>query len=354
MSPTVATAPSVDDALDTRAIAAPPAWRRIAATTAFWVLLVDIVLILFFGLASRDQVFLTVANGQNIALSAAEAMILAVGFALLMGAGMFDLSLGANVVLSSVVGAKIIAAITGAAPGVTDLQHETAAALLGLVACVAVGALVGAVNGIIVCFLRVNSLIATLGTMGVATGIAYVITNGGDVTVPVSLQQSFGLSTIAWVPLPAVVALIVALIAWLVLHFTRAGLRLLAIGSLRASAERAGLRVERFGFVLFTIVGAAVGLAGFIDIARFASTTVSGHQLDGLAAATAAVIGGTAIAGGRVSVTGAVLGALLAVVLQVGLVILGLQPFYQQIAVGVVLIVAVTVDQLRRTRREAG
>jgi ribose transport system permease protein len=136
------------------------------------------------------------------------------------------------------------------------------------------------------------------------------------------------------------------------LSYTRIGTRLLAIGSLRASAERAGVRVDRFVFVLFVVVGAMAGLAGFIDLSRFASTTVSGHTLDSLAAATAAVIGGTAIMGGRISVIGTVWGALLAVILQAGLVVVGLKSFYQQIAIGLVLIVAVTVDELRNRSRE--
>ena len=342
MNPRLTTVPATEDVLDTRAVQAPPAWKKVVATSAFWVFAIDLGLILLFGLLSDDRVFLSVANFQNISLSATEAVILGVGFAYLMGAGQFDLSLGANLVISSVIGAKVMAALDAGLLG----------SLLGLVTCVAVGALVGAFNGVIIAFLRVNSLIATLGTTGVATGVAFVITDAGDVPVPTGLQSSFGLATIADVPLAALVAVAVAVLAGLVLSYTRIGTRLLAIGSLRASAERAGVRVDRFVFVLFTVVGAMAGLAGFIDLSRFASTTVSGHTLDSLAAATAAVIGGTAIMGGRISVIGTVWGALLAVILQAGLVVVGLKSFYQQIAIGLVLIVAVTVDELRNRSRE--
>ena len=149
-----------------------------------------------------------------------------------------------------------------------------------------------------------------------------------------ALQDGFGLATVAGVPLPALVALAVAVSAALVMAYTRMGIRLLAIGSLRSAATRAGVRVDRFVLVLFAAVGALAGLAGFLDLARFATTTVSGHTLDPLAAAAAAVIGGTAISGGRVSILGAVAGALLAVILQSGLVIVGLPAFYQQITIG--------------------
>ena len=311
-------------------------------TSAVWVLALDAALVLAFGLISTDQVFLSGASFQNIALGAAVPVILAVGFALLLGAGEFDLSLGANLVLSSVVGAKLMTALGGGLWGVVG----------GLAACVAVGCAVGAFNGVVVAHARVSSLIATLGTTGVATGLAFVVTDAADVPVSPSLQDGFGLATIAGVPLPALVALAVAASAAVAMAYTRMGIRLLAIGSLRSAATRAGVRVDRFVVALFTAVGALAGLAGFLDLARFATTTVSGHTLDPLAAAAAAVIGGTAISGGRVSILGAVAGALLAVILQTGLVIVGLPAFYQQITIGLILIAAVAGHQWRQPRPE--
>ena len=319
-----------------------PTRRRRAVTIAVWVLALDAALVLAFGLLSTDQVFLSGASFQNIASAAAMPVVLAVGFALLLGAGEFDLSLGANLVLSSVVGAKLMTALGGGPWGVAT----------GVAACVAVGSAVGAFNGVVVARARVNSLIATLGTTGVASGLALVVTDAADVPVPPSLQDGFGLATMAGVPLPALVALAVAASAAMAMAYTRMGIRLLAIGSLRSAATRAGVRVDRFVVGLFTTVGALAGLAGFLDLARFATTTVSGHTLDPLAAAAAAVIGGTAISGGRVSILGAVAGALLAVILQTGLVIVGLPAFYQQITIGAILIAAVAGHQWRHPRPE--
>jgi ribose transport system permease protein len=100
--------------------------------------------------------------------------------------------------------------------------------------------------------------------------------------------------------------------------------------------------------VMFTLVGMLAGVAGFIDLTRFATTNLAGHTNDGLSAITAAVIGGTSLFGGRISLAGVLSGTLLAVILEDGLIVVGLSPFYQLIAIGVVLIAAVSLDQYRR------
>jgi len=285
-------------------------------------------------------------------LGGTEALLLALGLAMLLGAGIFDLSLGANLVLSSVVGGQVIQQYAGATPDASgNFRNVGTAILLGLVACLVTGTLFGLVNGLIVSYLDVNSLIATLGTLGIGTGIALLITDGGDIGgLPPQLQTSFGLRTIASVPLPAFIAILIALLLWAVLRYTRYGLHTLAIGSARNSAERAGLKVRRHLVSLMMLAGLLAGLAGFVDLARYGSTTVAGHNLDGLAALTAVVIGGTLLEGGRVSIVGAVWGSVLAIVLQNGLVVLGVKTFYQLIAVGVVLIVAVAIDRYRYKR----
>lgn len=119
----------------------------------------------------------------------------------------------------------------------------------------------------------------------------------------------------------------------------------LAIGSSRSAAERAGLRVRAHLIALTVLGGALAGVAGFIDLSRFGSTALAGHGNDGLTAVTAVVIGGTLLEGGYISVSGTVWGAALAVILQSGLVIVGVPSFWQLIAVGVVLLIAVMLDR---------
>jgi ribose transport system permease protein len=176
-----APAPGVDSD-DVRAIAPKPWIVRWLTSAGNWVLLLDLLLVGVFTALSTNHVFFSLPNFQSVMLGGTEALLLALGLAMLMGAGFFDLSLGANLVLSSVVGAVIIRHIAGATPDASGNYHRvTEAMLLGLLGCLATGALFGLVNGLIIAYLDVNSLIATLGTLGVGTGVAYVITNGGDI-----------------------------------------------------------------------------------------------------------------------------------------------------------------------------
>jgi ribose transport system permease protein len=323
--------------------------------TVFWVGFLDGLLIIAFGLLSAGHVFWGIGNLQDMGVDAAEVVLLAMGEAFLLGAGEFDISLGANVVISSVLGGEVILHLAGTPTQILNNQypHQGIALTLGVLTCLGTGTLMGAVNGLVVTVLRVNSLVATLATLGIATGTAYLITGGADLAeLPTSLQTGFGIKSIVGIPLPAAAVAIVAVGLWLLLTKTRFGMRSLALGSSRVAARRAGIRVEPHLMLLFALVGLMAGMAGFIDLSRFATTNVSGHQTDALAAIAGAVIGGTSLFGGRVSIVGAIIGSFLAVILQVGLVIIGLQPFYQLIAVGVVLIIAVHIDQRRQARQD--
>ncbi len=331
--------------------------QRVSATllghTALLIALVDVVLILVFGFISIDHTFFGVISLQNIGFNAAQIILLAVAATFELAAGQIDISLGANLVLSSVVGGEVIQHLGGTVGQVEegDYPHLLLALGLGLPACVAVGAGFGLVNGLIVTRLRVNSFIATLGTAGIGTGIALIITQGADLAYqPLWLQDNFGAKNVANVPVPVLMVGAVVVVLWAVMRYTRFGLHTLAIGSSETSAERAGVRVPRHKIAVFVLAGGLCGLASILDLGRFATTNVAGHTNDALAAVAGAVIGGTSLFGGRASVPGAVFGALLAVILQTGLVADGLSPFYQQVAVGTVLIAAVYADGRRHRR----
>jgi len=324
-------------------------WLRTRAT---WILLLDIALILIFGLLSRNNVYLSSANAESVLLSMSQILLLALGLAMMLGAGIFDLSLGANLVLSSVVGALVMRSFQ-TDPGVQSSYHDIPVAMLaGFLACVATGVAFGLVNGLLIAVGNINSLIATLGTLGIGTGIALLVTSGSDVAaLPTQLQVWIGLNTVGVFPIPAIVALVVAVLLWVVVRYTRFGLRTQAIGSDRGATERAGIRVRGQLVSLTVLGGGLAGIAGFIDLARFGSTALGGHANDALGAVTAAVIGGTLLEGGRISITGAVWGAGLAVILQTGLVIVGVSSFWQLIVVGGVLLAAVLLDRAAAVRR---
>jgi ribose transport system permease protein len=339
------------EANDTRAVRPPSLARRLSSTTAFYIFLVDIALVLFFSIVSPDNNFATSDNFTSVLRYTTTALLLALGLALMMSATVFDLSLGANLVLSSVAGALTLKHL-GATSDTGPTTGHVGAVIVALFVCVAAGSAFGLVNGLVITRLRVNPLIATLATLGIGTGLALVLTDGADVAgLPSALQQGFGLKTVAHVPVPMLVALVVAAGLWALFRYTRFGLRTLAIGSNHTAADRAGLRVSSHLVVLTALGGALAGLAGFIDLATYAQTSVGGHALDGLNAATAVVIGGTALIGGRVSIIGTVWGALLAAILLTGLIVQGVSSFYQQIVIGGILIAAVALDQVRFRRR---
>lgn len=324
-------------------------WIR---TRAAWILLLDIGLFALFTALSRNNVFFSAANAESLLLSVSQILLLALGLAMMLGAGIFDLSLGANLVLSSVVGGLVIKNFQ-TVPGDASTYHDIPiAAIAGFAACVGTGILFGVVNGLLIAIGKINSLIATLGTLGIGTGIALLVSGGSDVSgMPTELQLAIGLNTIGIVPLPAIAAFAVAVLLWVVVRFTRYGMRTQAIGSSWISAERSGIRVRAHLLSLAVLGGGLAGMAGFIDLARFGSTALQGHANDALGAVTAAVIGGTLLEGGRISIWGAVWGAALAIILRAGLVILGVSAFWQLIVVGAVLLLAVLLDRVAAVRR---
>jgi ribose transport system permease protein len=316
--------------------------QKVLGNNTFWIFLIDALLIVLFTTLSIENTFISPANLRNLMLDSAEGLLLGVAIAFLLGSGEFDISLGANLILSSVVAGLLANA---AAP--LGLGAVVIVALLAALVC---GILIGLVNGLIVTRLKVNSLIATLAMMGVVTGVAYIVSGGTDVTgLPTQLQTDFGIAVFAGVPLPFLLAIVVWVVAVFLLRYTTFGLHLLAMGSARAAAERAGLNVKRKVVVLFMVAGGMGGLAGFIDITRFGATNIAGHTNDSLAAITAAVIGGTLLEGGVVSMVGLLGGVILAVVLANGLIVINVSSYYQLIVVGLILVVAVWIDQFRRS-----
>ena len=338
--------------VETPAAAALKLTRRLVAHTAVLIAVIDALLILLFGLLSTNHLFLSLASFQNLGFNAAQIVLLAVAATFELAAAQIDISLGAILVLSSIVGGEVIQHLGGTSTQIQagSYPHLTRALILGVAACVATGAAFGVANGLIVTRLRVNSFIATLGTTGIGLGIAFIITNGADLAYqPTWLQDNLGARNVVDVPMPVLLVGLVVFVLWSVLRFTRFGLRTLAVGSSLTSAERAGVRVDRHIIRVYVLAGALCGLASLLDLSRFATTNVAGHTNDALAAVAGAVIGGTSLFGGRASVMGSVFGALLAVILQTGLIAVGLTPFYQQVAVGVVLITAVYADRRRQS-----
>jgi ribose transport system permease protein len=320
-------------------------------STTVYIVLALVILVIAFAVLGPEGRFLSLTNLQAIGRNSAELMLLAVGLTFVLGAGHIDLSVGANLVLSSVVSATVILRLAGSDAEVAAGSYPNAgvAIAVGVLAALVTGTAVGVVNGLLVTRLRVNSFVVTLGTMGIATGSAQVITNGSNVpNLPLTLQSGIGLRTLAAVPVPLVVSLVAGAIGVALMTQTAFGRHGLAIGSASSAARRAGVNVGGTTVAVFALSGLLAGAAGVLDLTRFGTTALSGHETDVLQALSAVIIGGTSLFGGRASVAGSVVATFIPTVLLAGFVMVGVAPFYQGIAIGVVLILAVWIDGLRR------
>lgn len=320
-------------------------------STTWYVVGAVLLLVGIFTAVSPGGRFASLVNLQSIGRSSAGLMLLAIGLAFVLGAGHIDLSVGANLVLSSVVSAKTVIAVSGgsAAAAAGDYSNPGLAIACGLAAGIATGCVVGLANGLLVTRLRINSFVVSLGTMGIATGVAQLITNGSNVPyLPPSLQSDVGMNAILGIPVPLLIAIAIGTVAAVVLAQTRFGRHTLAVGSSSSGSRRAGVKIDLTTTKVFILAGAMAGVAGFLDITRFGTTALSGHETSMLQALSAVIIGGTSLFGGRASVLGAMAATFIPTVLLAGFVMIGLGSFYQNIAIGAVLIIAVWIDGVRR------
>jgi len=317
-----------------------PGWQRFVTGSSAPIGLILVGLILVFSLLEYEN-FVSVSNGRNITTDAAVLLVLAVGSTFVIVTAGIDLSVGSVLVFSGVVAAKAMEAVGGESVGTL---------LVGFAAALASGLAWGTLNGFLIAKAKIPALIVTLGTLGMALGAALLITGGVDQRdVPFKLVETVGSGRLfGELPYLVLIAFAVALAGGILLAATRFGRYTYAIGSNEEGARRAGVAVDRHLIKVYALAGTLSGLAGFLSLARFATTTIGGHSTDNLQAIAAIVIGGTSLFGGVGTMLGTVFGVFIPAVLQNGFVIVGLQPFWQQVAVGAVLIIAVYLDQLRR------
>ena len=199
---------------------------------------------------------------------------------------------------------------------------------------------------------KIPSFIVTLGTLGMALGAALLITGGVDERdVPFKLVETIGTGRLfGQIPWLVVIAAVVALVFGIILAQTRFGRYTYAIGSNEEGVRRTGVNVDRHLIKVYALCGALAGFAGALSLARFGTTSIAGNTTLNLDAIAAIVIGGTSLFGGVGTILGTVVGVFIPAVLRNGFVIVGVQPFWQQVAVGAVLIIAVYLDQLRRAK----
>ena len=319
--------------------------------SALWIVLVDLAAIAVF--AGINVAFVDGTNLTSLALDGSEVVLLAVAEALLLSAGEFDISLGANLVIASVIGAEIMVHLSGTGAQVAAQDYPSLAVGLGvgIPICLVVGALMGAFNGFVVTKLRVNSLIATLGMSTVTTGIALAATNSSTVPNPYNSLGNAITSSIGGIGTPFYVALGAVLVLWAVLERTRWGRNAYFVGAGRRAAAYAGIKVNRTRTVVFVYSAVASWLAGVIAFGQSGSadaTFGTGYLLTVIAAV---FLGYTAIRPGRYNAIGSLVGMLVIAIGTTGIEVLAAPIWLTDVFSGAILFVAVALANVLGTAK---
>ncbi|MEN8435151.1 ribose ABC transporter permease [Clostridium septicum] len=280
--------------------------------------------------------FLTVTNITNVLTQISVNAIIAVGMTFVILTGGIDLSVGSTLALSGAFAASII--------------KSTGNIWLAIIVAIIIGSIIGLVNGALVSKGKLQAFIATLATMTIFRGATLVFTNGTPIS---KLPESFmkiGNGKIGVLPIAVLITIIVAVIAMYMLSQTRFGRYLYAVGGNEDSARLSGINTNKIKTLVYVLSGIAAAISGVIITSRIGSASPnagSGFELDAIAAV---VIGGTSLAGGEGKISGTIIGALIIGVLNNGLNLMNVSPFYQSIVKGLVILIAVLLD--KRDRRK--
>jgi ribose transport system permease protein len=329
-----------------------PLRRLIASPVVITFLALVAIMVVFAVLAPGS--FATRSNIVQLAQNVAILTVVSVGTTFVIVTAGVDLSIPSGIVLGEVFAVKALA-LMSAGDGTTavDVTAETTTAkyvIVALLASLAAGLVLGLINGFAVGYMGIPPLLATLGTLGAGLGVALLLQNGVN-TATYALNPVASGQIIPGLPNLILVGLLVVVIGAVLLHLSVFGRHTYAIGSNAEAARRVGIKVERHLLMVYVVGGLSSGLAGFLSVAYFSTTSVAGHSTDNLLAITAVALGGTSLFGGVGTVIGSVIGVWIPAVLTNGFVIIGVQPYWQMVAIGFVLILAVYLDQLRRRAR---
>ena len=275
--------------------------------------------------------FLSIGNIKNVLTQVSVNAVIAIGMSFVILTGGIDLSVGSILAVSAAAAASII--------------KSTGNIYLAIIVALAIGCVIGLINGVLISKGRIQAFIVTLATMTIFRGITYVYTNGTPIS---GLGQNFsgiGNKMILGLPIPVVIMVIVFGIAFYVLSQTRYGRYLYALGGNEDSARLSGINTDKIKTLVYVICGATAALSGIIVTSRIGSASPNagvGFELDAIAAV---VVGGTSLSGGEGSVVGTIIGALIIGVLNNGLNLVNVSPFYQAIVKGLVILLAVMIKR---------
>jgi ribose transport system permease protein len=294
------------------------------------------LIVLFVGLSIASPNFLTAINLSSVVRQTAVINVMALGMTMIIVAGGIDLSVGSVLAFGGLIGTM---ALEKGAP-------IPAGVLIGVLA----GMFWGFVNGFLITRLKINPFIVTLGTLGIVRGITLIVSNGLPVhNIPAGFAY-LGEGTLAGVPFVLWILLVCAVAVHFVLEHTNLGRYAFAIGSNVDAAYYAGVPVAAVTIAVYAAGGMLTGLAGMIEASRLMTgqpTAGQGYELQAIAAV---VIGGGSLRGGEGTVVGTLIGAFIMGLLSNGSDLLGISPYLQQAIIGAVIILAVTVDEVRKRK----
>jgi ribose transport system permease protein len=284
--------------------------------------------------------FRAIGNLTNITRNFSFVGIVALGMTLVVLTGGIDLSVGSTWGVSAVVTASLL----------TSGWPLIAAVLMGPIVAAAVGLL----NGFCITRLRMSPFVPTLASLSIARSLALIITRGRPISIYGQKQEAFlwiGGGDILGIPNPFIIFVIMAVVFWILLSRTVWGRHVYAVGGNERTARLTGLNVDRLKVVVYVLSAVCAGMAGVIQVSYLSSATADLGTGEELAVIATTVIGGTNLAGGEGTILGTVIGAMILEVLRNGLLLFGVDPYWQGIFVGAVIILAVSVDYFRNLLR---
>lgn len=291
-----------------------------------------VALIVVFSILSPD--FFTLGNVKAMLLAAAILIILGVAQAFVITTGGIDLSIAATMTVAAVGFGLTWRAGLGFWPSV-------------LIAFLA-GGVIGALNGLLIAYGKVTDFIATLGSLGVATGVALIASDGKPITVNSMELLRLTTGSIGIFGYPIVIAAVIGVLAWLAMFRTRFGLHVQAVGGSEESAAANGVSAPRIRIAVYLISALLAGLAAILLVARVGAAEPAINTSYLLNSIAAVVLGGVSLTGGKAKIVGPILGALLLTALTNGLTLLGVSQHYQPLAVGLVVVLAALLTRFQR------
>ncbi|HHW30686.1 MAG TPA: ABC transporter permease [Clostridiaceae bacterium] len=299
------------------------------------VIIAIVALGLLFTVSSKY--FFTGENLKNILLQASTIAVVAVGQAMVILTGEFDLSIGQNACITSCIAAYMMKFMN-----IPPFVAITTALLLG--------ALIGLCNGVMVAYIRIPAFIATLGVQNVAKGLAKVITNAAPIAKLPKSIHFIGRGSLGFIPYSVIIMIFVYIIFTFISTKTKFGRYVYSIGGNKEAAYFAGIDVKFYKTITFIIAGFMASVGGIILMSRLDSAFITNGNLYEFDAIIASVIGGLSLAGGKGKVIGALFGSIFLIMFFNGMTMLNVDPFYQDVLKGIVLIVAIAIDVLRNRK----